>query len=111
MAFTEKLLGRAQIAAGAQTTLYTVPANTTTIVKHITVCNTNAASRTVEVWLVENGGNPDGTNALISNITIPAYGILTWDGYVPLETAGDTIQAESSDAASLCVIVGGAIIT
>lgn len=111
MAFTEKLLARAQLSSGSQDTLYTVPASTTIIIKHITISNANAAARTVQIWLVPNGGSVNNNNALINGLSIPGNGVLTWDGYIPLETAGDTIQGEASAVTSLTVIIGGATMT
>ena len=111
MAFTEKLLARAQLPAGSQLTLYTVPASTTTILKHITISNITSSDRQVKIWLVPNGSSPLDSNILLANVNIPGNGLLTWDGYIPLETSGDTIQGEASVTSSLTIIIGGAEIT
>lgn len=112
MAFTEKLLSPGiQIPNGSQVTLYTVSASTVGILKHFTVSNANASARTLEVWIVPNGGSVGDDNALINTLSIPGHAVMTWDGFIPMETAGDTIQAEASAASSLTIIIGGAEIT
>ena len=47
MANTAKSLSHSALTATTTTTLYTVPASTTTIVKEITLCNTDTVARTV----------------------------------------------------------------
>lgn len=111
MSFDEKQLGQAQIAAGAQTTLYTVPGATVGIVRDIQIANVNAAARTIQVWLVPNGDVPDDGNVIIPDMTVDGNDIIHWSGWQVLETPGDTVQAEASVALSICITVGGAEIT
>jgi len=111
MAFTEKQLGRAQIASGSQTTLYTVPASTMAIIRDIMIVNTTSTDRTVEVWLVPNGGSPADNNKLIADMTVYANDCLHWQGWQVLGTAGDMIQAEASAASAITIIVSGAEVT
>jgi len=46
---TYKVLGQSYPAAATATTLYTVPANTSTVVSTLTVCNTTAGALTCRV--------------------------------------------------------------
>lgn len=111
MAFAEK-----QLCAGTQlgtsvATLYTVPASTVGILKHITVSNANASARTLYVYIIPNGGSAGDDNALINTLSIPGNAVMTWDGFIPMETAGDFIQAKASAVSSLTIIIGGAQVT
>lgn len=107
MTDTYKQLGQAQLASGSQTTIYTVGASTVGILKHITICNVNSSERTVEIWIVPNGQSVGDAYLLIASLTIPGNGVLTWDGFIPMETAGDTLRGEASAASSLTATVGG----
>ena len=74
MAFQEKRLGYGQLASGSQTTLYTVPAATTGIVKTIIITNTTATDATVELWHVDSGGSVGDTNKILDDFTVPEIG-------------------------------------
>jgi hypothetical protein len=50
MATTTKALARGAYATSS-TTLYTVPASTTTVVTSIAVCNTSASAQTFDIYL------------------------------------------------------------
>lgn len=63
MATTSKALARAA-AATSSTTLYTVPAGTTTIVTNVIITNTNGAAQTATISL-------DGV-VLVPAVSIPA---------------------------------------
>ena len=49
MTTTVKQLGQSAMSATANTTLYTTPASTKTIVKEILLCNTDSVARTVTI--------------------------------------------------------------
>jgi len=53
--FTIKSLADGQLAA-AKATLYTVPASTQTIIKTITLVNTDTSARTVNLYIKVSGG-------------------------------------------------------
>ena len=78
MAFTEKQLGQAQIASGARTTIYTVPASTDTIVRDLMIVNTTATDRTISVWLVPNGAGYGDSNCIVRSETVYANDHLHW---------------------------------
>lgn len=107
MALDTARIGPSQLASGSQTTLYTLAASTAFELKHFTIANANASARTVEVWIVPNGQSVGDAYLLIPSTSIPGNGVLTWDGWIPLPTAGDTIQGEASAASSLAFTGGG----
>lgn len=111
MSFTEKQLGQAQIASGSKTTLYTVPASTVGIVRDMVIVNTTGTDRTIEVWLVPNGGSAGDDNCIIAGVPVWANDHLHWRGWQVLDTAGDTIQAEAEAASAITITVSGAEVT
>lgn len=111
MAFAEKQLCPGTQLSTSDATLYTVPASTVGILKHITVSNASSSARTLHVWIVPNGGSTGDDNALINTLSIPGNAVMTWDGFFPMETAGDTIQGKASANTSLTIFIGGAQVT
>lgn len=105
MADTFKKLYQGQPGTGA-TTLYTVPASTSAIVKHITVSNPTGASRTVKLW---QSGTAD-TNVILPTATILAGGWAEFDGTVTL-AAADTISGICDAATALTVTIHGDEVT
>jgi hypothetical protein len=67
MATTTKVLARTAAATGS-TTLYTVPAATTTVVSNIAVCNTSASAQTFTLGL--NAVSLHTTTAIAANSTV-----------------------------------------
>ena len=51
MAFTQKRLAGPAAMATSAANIYTTPASTTTIVKQIMLCNTNAATQTATLYI------------------------------------------------------------
>lgn len=95
MANTHKLLGRSAPLAATNTTLYTVPGATTTIVTSLMVCNTGAAT-TIRVFVIPSGGSANVNNAIYYDVSIPAGDTLASNIAVVLE-AGDFIQVYNTD--------------
>lgn len=77
----------------------------------MTIANANASSRTIEVWLVPNGGSATDATLIVPGVTIEGKSLIQIDFYQVLDTAGDTIQAEASAASSITITVSGAEIT
>lgn len=111
MAIQEKTLGQSSITNSGTTTIYTVPASTTTVVKTIWICNTTTSDVTLELWNVPNGDSAADANKLMDGVTIPASDFIQVITYLPLETAGDTIQATGSTNNALTINIYGAEIT
>lgn len=102
MATTPKALYHGQ-PTNAAATLYTVPASTVTIVRHIRIVNPDTASHTVDLY---RNGSADA-NRITETITIPAGGSWEDDVYLPL-AAADTIQGKADASTKVTVFIGGA---
>jgi hypothetical protein len=111
MAIQEKTLGQSTILSASNSTVYTVPASTTTIVKTIWICNTTTSDVTVEMWVVPNGQSAGDAYKLMDGVTIPASDFIQVSTYLPMETAGDTIQLKGSTNVALTANIFGAEIT
>jgi hypothetical protein len=59
MASTRKVLGQVDVAATTETTLYTVPAATSTVVSTVIVCNRAATAATFRVYVCVAGAGTD----------------------------------------------------
>lgn len=70
---TFKILGQSQPSATTNTTLYTVPDKTQTVISTLAICNTNAAARTIRVYIVPDGGSAATSNALYYDLSIASY--------------------------------------
>jgi hypothetical protein len=70
------------------TTVYTVPANTTTIVTNILISNVSASAATVLVKF--------GAITVIPNTPIPGNGIFTLDMSQVMDISGQAIEVQAS---------------
>lgn len=92
----------AQVVLGAApTTIYTVPAATSAIVKAIFITNTGGAPNTVRLW---QSGSADG-NAILNPTTMLAGDYATYDGAIPM-AAGDTLVGSDSLGATTVTVEG-----
>ena len=73
MAIVYKVLGQSNPAATTATTLYTVPASTSTVVSTITICNQNNASDTYRIAIRPAGATLAAQHYIAYNGVIPAY--------------------------------------
>jgi hypothetical protein len=101
-----KRLGLAAIATTA-TTLYTVPAATTGIVRHIRIVNSTASTVNVVMSI---GLDAIGTRVVPTGYQIGSNGTLDITGSIILN-AGETLQATASIATALTAYVGGVEVT
>lgn len=103
MTTTVKKLGQAVLTgSGTQDTLYTVPAATTALIKHIRLVNYSVSDVTVMLW---HDGVAD-SNRILPAATILAGGWAEFDGAITMET-GDTLRAEAGAATSITATVYG----
>ena len=86
--------------------VYTVPANTRTYVKDITVMNTTGSTKHIYVSLVPDQGTPSASNALFYNTVLPGYTTLQWTGAQIMNTS-DTIQIKADAVGCTVNITGG----
>ena len=108
--FTEKKLARQAVNDSGET-IYTVPADTKTIVKDIHICNNSDSDCYVTLWLVPNGGSPTDENVMFYQWNVPANDFVHWNGWQVLDTAGDTIQALAETSDQITIMVSGAELT
>jgi len=108
MATSYKVLGQSQPSANTDTTLYTVPAATETVVSTIAVCNMGPAPTTYRIAIRPNGASianddyivydasiaPQNTITLTLGITIDATDVITvrsFSGLVSFNAFGSEI--------------------
>lgn len=103
---TEKRLGQ-MLVGTTITTIYTVPAATSAIVKEIILSNASNGSILAELWC---GSGSEITQRIIPGIFIPASGLLSFYGTIPLAPS-DVIRAKSSAASVLnCFVTGAEVV-
>lgn len=102
MAFTVQALGDGQLAA-VKGTLYTTPASTQTIVKSITLVNTDASARTVNLYV-----NATGTSRRIipKDLSLGAGESYVFNEVLTLEAA-DLIEGDASAATVVDYVISG----
>lgn len=89
------------------TTLYTVPASTKTVVKEITLCNTDTSARAVTLYI--------GNGSAAGNTLLSALSILAGDTkFITLSTvliATDTIKGGADTGNKVAISVSGVEVT
>lgn len=107
MAESYKKLYQGQPAAAASTTtMYTVPAATSAIVKQMRIVNTSTTTATtIKIW---NGGTAD-SNVILPATSIDAGGFAEFDGTITLAT-GETLIGQTG-AATITVTIYGVELT
>lgn len=96
MAFTEKrLAGPIASSATTETSIYASPTATTTTIRQILVCNTNASAAVVSMSLVPYGSTASTSNRLFKDFSIPANETIILDVAQVLE-AGDFLSVYST---------------
>jgi hypothetical protein len=102
MADTAKRLSGPTLLTTSAVTQYTVPALTTTIVRHIHAQNGSASAVTLTISI---GADAAGTR-IYDAISIPANGSLDWSGFMVL-AAAETIQAKASAGTAIVLSMSG----
>lgn len=110
MAFSEEALGQEQLGIGV-TTVFTVPASTTTVVRNILICNTKGADITVNVWIDQDGTGATDAEAILKSFTILANDFLNMKDLWIVMEAASTLKAQASVTTACCITVSGANIT
>lgn len=97
MATTLKILGQLTSTATTEGVIYTVPANTSTVVSTITVCNRDAANSTFRVSVSENGASTTNKDYIYYDTIIGSYD--TFAATLGLTLAsGDVVRAYSDSS-------------
>lgn len=105
MANTPKRLYQGQPGT-AETTLYTVPASTSTIVKEIILTNTTTTVAAASISAVPSGGTAGAANRIIAGFSIAANDTKI----VPLSTVlntGDFLSGLQGTASAITVTISG----
>jgi hypothetical protein len=97
MAIQEKQLGRGNPGAVA-TTLYTLPAATTAILKNVAVCNTTASAQTYRIFMDNTGATYNAASALVYDDTLAANETKFLELFVGMATVGGTLGVYASSA-------------
>jgi len=77
MAITYRVLGQINPAANTQTTIYTVPAATSTIVSTVSICNTNSVATSFSLAVQPAGAALTTKNYINFNTPLPANDTIT----------------------------------
>jgi hypothetical protein len=92
----KRLAGPTQIST-VTAVAYTVPLNTTTIVKQILITNTTASARTATIRLKPLNVAETNTHDILSNVTINANETLSFNCSMVLINNGSTANSTNSD--------------
>lgn len=105
-----KVLASQQLTATTATTVYTVPANTTTKIATACLCNTTAAAVTIiAVAIIPSGAAIDGTHRVISGVLLAANDTLPLNDMLSgaLLGPGDYIVVQVNTANAVNVVITG----
>lgn len=97
MAVVYKVLGQSAPSATTETTLYTVPAATETIVSTLSVSNRSATDATFRVSVSVNGAATATKDYIVYDITCPGAGFLAFTMGFTMD-ATDVVRVYASSA-------------
>lgn len=92
-----------------ETTLYTVPAGRSVILKHIMVTNTTGSAATFTLSLVPSGGSPAASNRLYVATSVPANGLISLI-LSQVMNQGDFLSALQPTTNALTMHISGVLI-
>ena len=111
MAFQEKILGQNRPSNSDNTTIYTVPALTTSIITTFHVCNTSTNNSTFRIFIHDTGNTYNKSTAMYYDVPIQANETIQIQTHVGMNTAGGTIGIRSSSPNTLTFTLNGVEIT
>lgn len=97
MAVTQKRISGPTQLTTANTVQYTTPANTTTIIKQIVMCNTTGSAKTITIRLKPLGVAEANTQDFMSAFNINANETISFGCSIVLTNNGGTANATNSD--------------
>jgi hypothetical protein len=100
MATTYKILGQSAPAGTSNVDLYTVPADTQTVVSTLFVTNVTAAAAICRIYVRKNGAAASDSNALVKDGPVGANDFKAVTTGITLD-AGDIITVQSGTASAL----------
>jgi hypothetical protein len=106
-----QLLYSGQLSTTSATSVYTVPANSTTKVTTGTLCNTTTSAVTVTVSLLKSGDTADGTHRIISGYSLAANDTLSLRDYLmgAMLAEGESVNVQAGTGAAVDVVLTGAV--
>lgn len=108
MATTNKKLVEGSQLTTSAATYYTAPANTTTVLKKLTITNTSSGAVTVTIYLVPSGGSAGAASEVTPAKSIAAGAVYeAYEAENHVLMTGDTLQALASAATSLTLQASG----
>lgn len=108
MSVTAKCLINAHYAGNSDTTEYTVPDNTRTIIDKFTATNTDASSQTISVNIVQLGDTLGGSNLITSALSISAGATVELTELKNhILGSGDIISCKASAASKVVIRASG----
>lgn len=110
MAYTPKILYPSAYPSNGGSTIYTVPASTSTIVKNIVLTNTTGTDADLHLSVVPPAGSASTSNRILSSHTVPANGINTLDVSIVMP-AGASLHATNVTSQAIVVTISGVEIT
>jgi hypothetical protein len=98
MATTYKVLGQSNPAATTDTTLYTCPASTETVISTISVCNQAGTSGTYRIAVRPNGATLATEHYIVYDATISANSVTAYTLGITIDASDVvTVRASSTD--------------
>ena len=106
MANTFKNASVANVANGSYSTLYTVPAATTTVVLGLSLANKTTNAVTVQCQFTDSSDS-NATRQLLENVSIPANTTLeVFAGQKYILETGDILKINAGHASTIDVTIG-----
>ena len=106
MAYIPTILYPTNTPSTSGSTLYTVPASKSTIVKNIVLANTTGNESPISISVVPSGGSASPSNRILSNYAVPANGIATLDCSIVMPT-GTFLVGTNSISGAITVTISG----
>ena len=106
MAITIKSLADGQLA-NSKGTIYKTPASTQTIIKRITLVNTNTATENVNLYFKASGGT--SRRIIVQDVPLAAKALLIMDDEVTMEAA-DILEGDTTTASKVDFVISGGVI-
>jgi hypothetical protein len=104
--YTPTRLAQSNVASTTETTVYTVPAATSVIIKQVVVANVTATAAVTSLSLVASGGTAGVTNRIYEQVSIPANSTVVFDLAQVLATGG-FISVKQGTASAITTTISG----
>lgn len=109
MAMSYKRLAGPLTATTSATSIYTVPQDTTTVIKEFIFTNYSASSATITVYIKEAGVTLADGHIMISDLSLAADETFSMSASVVLHNDGGTASDTTSDQIHIVASAGTAI--